>query len=213
MAIDRVMWAPDGQGEGGEATNTQPAGGSTTRTFTQEQLDAIVGERAMRAKGAAIGELLSELGFEKADDLRALVKAAKERQASEQTEAQKLQAQLADAQKRSQALETKLREQALQLAVQAAAQKVGIVDADVALALVRGSIEFDANGVPQGVEAAVTELARQKPYLRVGASGGSNPTNPARGGQTLTREAITKMTPDEINRNWDAVQAALEKGA
>ena len=207
--LGRTMWATD-EGEGGAVT-PQPAGGQS-RTFTQEQLDAIVGERAMRAKGAAIGELLSELGFEKADDLRALVKAAKERQASEQTEAQKLQAQLADAQKRSQALETKLREQALQLAVQAAAQKVGIVDADVALALVRDGIEFDANGMPQGVEAAVTELARQKPYLRVGASGGSNPTNPARGGQTLTREAIAKMTPEEINRNWDAVQAALEKG-
>jgi hypothetical protein len=210
MEIDKVMWAPDGQSEGGEATNTPPAGVST-RTFTQEQLDAIVGERAMRAKGAAIGELLSELGFEKADDLRALVKAAKERQASEQTEAQKLQAQLADAQKRSQTLETKLREQALQIAVQAAAQKVGIVDAEVALALVRDGIEFDANGMPQGVEAAVTELARQKPYLRVGASGGSNPTNPARGGQTLTREAIAKMTPEQINENWEAVQAALAK--
>jgi len=31
----------------------------------------------------------------------------------------------------------------------------------------------------------------------------------AGGTQRLTREAIEKMTPDEINRNWEAVSAAL----
>jgi len=203
------MWATD-EGEGGAVT-PQPAGGQS-RTFTQEQLDAIVGERATRAKGAAISELLGELGFEKADDLKALVKAAKERQASEQTEAQKLQAQLEAAQKREGTLTAQLREQALQMAVQAAAQKVGIVDAEVALALVRGQITFDDKGAPVEVEKAVSALAQAKPYLRAQGSG-SNPTNPGRqSGATLTREAIERMSPDEINRNWDAVRAALEKG-
>jgi len=206
--LDKTMWATD-EGEGGAVT-PQPAGGQS-RTFTQEQLDAIVGERATRAKSAAINDLLSELGFEKADDLKALVKAAKERQASEQTEAQKLQAQLEAAQKREGTLAAQLREQALQMAVQAAAQKVGIVDAEVALALVRGQITFDDKGAPVEVEKAVSALAQAKPYLRAQGSGGSA-TNPARGGQVLTREAIAKMTPEEINRNWPAVQAALEKG-
>ena len=206
--LDRTMWATD-EGEGGAVT-PQLAGGQS-RTFTQEQLDAIVGERATRAKGAAISELLGELGLEKADDLKALVKATKERQASEQTETQKLAAQLAEAQKRETTLAAKLREQALALQVQAAAQKVGIVDAEVALALVRSGIEFNDDGVPQGVEAALTALAQAKPFLKA-QSGGGSPTNPPRAGATLTKEAISKMTPDQINANWPAVQAALEKG-
>lgn len=206
--LDRTMWATDEGDSGGTAA--PPAGGQG-RTFTQEQLDMIVGERATRAKGAAISELLGELGLEKADDLKALVKAARAKADSEQTEAQRLTAQLAEAQKREATTAARLREQALQLAVQAAAQKVGIVDAEVALALVRNGIEFDGDGVPQGVEAALTALAQAKPFLKAQASGGS-PTNPPRAGATLTKEAISKMTPDQINANWPAVQAALEKG-
>ena len=205
--LGRTMWATD-EGEGGAVTPS-PAGGQS-RTFTQEQLDAIVGERATRAKGAAISELLGELGLEKADDLKALVKAARERQASEQTEAQRMQAQLAEYQKKEQSWAAEKRAQALQIAVQAAAQKAGIVDAEVALALIRGQIEFDAEGAPQGVEAALTELVKSKPYLRAGAGNSANPTNPGRqGGSKLTREQIARMTPEQINANWSAVQAAL----
>lgn len=212
--LGRTMWAPEGQGESG-GSSTPPAGGSGgegERTFTQAQLDAIVGERATRAKGAAISELLGELGLEKADDLKALVKAAKAKQASEQTEAQRLQAQLAEAQKREATTTARLRELALINAVQAAAQKVGIVDAEVALALIQGAIQFDGDGNPQGVEAALTELVKAKPFLKAQSAGSGSPTNPPRGGAMLTKEAISKMTPEQINANWPAVQAALEKG-
>lgn len=41
-----------------------------------------------------------------------------------------------------------------------------------------------------------------------GVSIGGTP-NPA--GKNLTPEAIKNMTPDEINRNWDSVQAALKR--
>lgn len=212
--LARLLWTPDDQGNSG-GTTTPPAGGQGGRTFTQAELDTIVGERATRAKGAAISELLGELGFEKADDLKALVKAAKDRQASEQTEAQKLAAQLAEAQKRETALGAQLRGQALQIAVQSAAQKLGIVDSEVALALVSGKIEFDQAGAPQGVEAALAELIKNKPYLKGQPTQSSgSPMNPpkAGGGAPLTRDAIAAMTPEQINANWDAVKAALEKG-
>lgn len=205
--LDRTMWATDEGDSGGTAA--LPAGGQG-RTFTQEQLDMIVGERATRAKGAALTELLTELGFEKADDLKALVKTAKAKRDSDLTELQKAQAQIAAHEKEKLTWAAEKREQALQIAVQGAAVKVGIVDAEVALALVRGSIQFDGD-VPQGVEAALTALAQAKPFLKAQASGGS-PTNPPRAGATLTKEAISKMTPDQINANWPAVQAALEKG-
>ncbi len=183
--LDKTMWAPNDQGNGGD-DSTPTAGGAgdgnpeETRTFTQEELNAIVGERATRAKNAAISDLLGELGLEKADDLKALVKEAKDKQASEQTETQRLQAKIDEYQQKEAAWEQQRREQALQIAVQAATQKVGIVDAEVALALVREQIEFDDKGQPQGVEAALTALAKSKPYLRAGDASSANPTNPGR---------------------------------
>lgn len=204
--LDRTMWATD-EGEGGAVT-PQPAGGQS-RTFTQEQLDAIVGERATRAKGAAISELLGELGFEKADDLKALVQSAREQADKQKSETQKLQEKLADYQKREQQWALEKRDTMLQIAVQAASAKLGIVDAEVALALIRGTIEFDNDGKPQGVEAALNKLLADKPYLKAGTS--TSPTNPPRQGATLTKADIEKMTPEQINENWEAVQAALAK--
>jgi hypothetical protein len=200
------MWATD-EGEGGAVT-PQPAGGQS-RTFTQEQLDAIVGERATRAKSAAISELLGELGFEKADDLKALVQSAREQADKQKSETQKLQEKLADYQKREQQWALEKRDTMLQIAVQAASAKLGIVDAEVALALIRGTIEFDNDGKPQGVEAALSKLLADKPYLKAGTS--TSPTNPPRQGATLTKADIEKMTPEQINENWEAVQAALAK--
>ncbi|HPD40004.1 MAG TPA: hypothetical protein PLD43_00415 [Anaerolineae bacterium] len=169
-------------------------------------------ERLNRTKRTAIQELLTELGLEKVTDLKAALQKQRDAEAAAQTETQRLQAQLSEYQRREQTWETQRREQALQIAVQAAAQKVGIVDAEVAMALVRGKIEFDQNGAPQGVEAALTDLAQQKPYLK-GAMTSGSPTNPPRGSAAvLTREAIARMSPEEINANWDAVKAAMEKG-
>ena len=86
----------------------------------------------------------------------------------------------------------------MQLAVQAASAKLGIVDAEVALALIRGSIEFDDKDQPQGVEAALTELLNQKPYLKAQpAPTGVSPTNPPRNHSSVD----------------DAFTAALYKGA
>jgi hypothetical protein len=209
MAIGRIKWATD-ESEGGAQLNAQPASGSE-RKFTQEELDAIVGDRAKRAKGAAQSELLSELGFEKVDDLKAMVKAAKDAAAAQQTEGEKLKASLADYQKREAQWAAEKRAQALQIAVQAAAQKLGIVDAEVALALIGSGIEYDEKGVPQGVEAKLAELVKAKPFLK--AQPNTSPTNPPRGGASaLSLDAIKNMTVEEINANWDQVQAALAKG-
>jgi len=168
-------------------------------------------ERLNRTKRTAIQELLTELGLEKVTDLKAALQKQRDAEAAAQTETQRLQAQLSEYQRREQTWETQRREQALQIAVQAAAQKVGIVDAEVAMALVRGQITFDDKGAPQGVETALMELVKAKPFLKAQAGGGS-PTNPPRGGAMLTREAIAAMTPEQINANWDAVKAAMEKG-
>lgn len=212
---NRIFWMPD-TGSGGTA---EVADGNATGPTSGEGepgeirlTSAQLTERLNRTKRTAIQELLTELGLEKVTDLKAALQKQRDAEAAAQTETQRLQAQLSEYQRREQTWETQRREQALQIAVQAAAQKVGIVDAEVAMALVRGKIEFDQNGAPQGVEAALTDLAKQKPYLK-GAMTSGSPTNPPRGSAAvLTREAIARMSPEEINANWDAVRTALEKG-
>ena len=82
MAIDRVMWAPDGQGEGGKRQIPNPRG-LDARTFTRTARRHCWRRAGPRARQSAScwASLVSKA------DLRALVKAAKERQAVEQTEA------------------------------------------------------------------------------------------------------------------------------
>lgn len=70
-------------------------GAASEPTFTQAEIDKIVGKRAVEAKQAAITELLKELGFEKPDELKSLVSEAKKRKETEMSEADKLRDALA----------------------------------------------------------------------------------------------------------------------
>ena len=40
--------------------------------------------------------------------------------------------------------------------------------------------------------------------------GGRDPKSPTEPNQPLTKEAIEKMSPEEINANWDQIQAFLK---
>lgn len=200
----RAFWAPDDGGDGGGAPTQNPGnddgdgaggdGGSGTIQLTSQQL----AERLERQSRTAISKLLSDLGVEKVEDLKTTLQKAREREQAEMTEVQRLQAQLAEYQQKEQQWAQEKRAQALQIAVHAAATKLGIVDPDVALALVQSSIEYDDAGTPQGVEAALTELLKEKPYLKAQpAPTRSSPTNPPRNHSSVD----------------DAFTAALYKGA
>lgn len=212
----RILWAPDDGGDGGGDPTQNPGnddgdgaggdGGSSTIQLTSQQL----AERLERQSRTAIGKLLSDLGVEKVDDLKTTLQKAREREQAEMTEAQRLQAQLAEYQQKEQQWALEKRDTALQIAVQAASAKLGIVDAEVALALIRGTIEFDNDGKPQGVEAALNKLLADKPYLKAGTS--TSPTNPPRQGATLTKADIEKMTPAQVNANWEEISKALAEG-
>ncbi len=116
------------------------------------------------------------------------------------------------AEERARLLETRLH-------AERAARRLGLVDEDAAFRLLDVErIEFDEAGHPANIEALMKELAERRPWLcavRDGAgaaSSGASPTNPSRDGfRTLTRDAIRRMSPDEINANWDAVEAALRE--
>lgn len=66
-----------------------PAPPAEDKKFTQADVDRVAGETRKQAKQAAVNDLLKELGFEKADDLKTLVKTAKDQAEAQKTEAQK----------------------------------------------------------------------------------------------------------------------------
>lgn len=74
----------------------QPAQQPTAEPkFTQDELNAHIGNARKEAKAKVEADLLKELGYESADEMRKAVKAAKEREDAEKTEAQKLQDRIA----------------------------------------------------------------------------------------------------------------------
>lgn len=115
----------DNQGEDGDIdpeptpeTETQPEKsgqqGSGDTTFTQADIDRIAGERAKRAGESAVNKLLTDLGVEKADDLKALIDAHRAREEEEKSDLEKAQAKIEEAERRAQ--EATERAQALEQA-------------------------------------------------------------------------------------------------
>src|SRR3990167_691925 len=100
--LKRRAWYADEPVEEIPAPETPPAksGETAGKTFTQEQLDKLLGERAARAREAAIADLVKELGFDSADTLKAKAKAAAEAEAAQQTELEKAQKRIADLEKK-----------------------------------------------------------------------------------------------------------------
>jgi len=180
----RILYGPDmgsgGADESGDvAGDTTPTAGDESRTFTQDEVNQFVAERAKRARSAAVGDLLKELGYERVEDLRAAIRAQREAEDAGRSELEKAQARIAALEAERTDWAQRQRAQALQIAVQREAARLGVVDAEVALALVAPGIEYDDQGVPQGVDAALQALLEAKPYLRATVAPTSSPTNPA----------------------------------
>ena len=102
-------------------------------------------------------------------------------------------------------------------AVRTALRNGGVERSDFQDLIINSMNLDDVNMTDDGIENADTfiESTRTKYPSCFGTvqEGGTPPiTPPSGGGKTLTRAQIEKMTPDEINANWDAVQQALAKG-
>lgn len=199
-----IRWSAEGDGgaplsgDNSQKPGTTDGDGAGGDSGEIKLTSAQLAERLERQSRTAVAKLLSDLGVEKVDDLKTTLQKAREREQAEMTEAQRLQAQLAEYQQKEQQWAQEKRAQALQIAVQGAATKLGIVDPDVALALIQSSIEYDDAGQPKDVEKALNELLTQKPYLKAQpAPTGVSPTNPPRNHSSVD----------------DAFTAALYKGA
>lgn len=162
------------------------------KTFTQEEIDKIIADRLKRER-------------EKYKDYEELKKNAAEYQKwkeSQMTEAEKLQAKLAE-------YEKTLADKELELAaIKTDALKQKIL-ADMGLPLnVAGRI---FGTTEEEIKKDAEEL---KALLNIQAKTIGSGTNPAGGSSVpaFTREQIKRMTPDEINANWDAISKLMAEG-
>lgn len=153
--------AGDAQGAA-QAPTTQPQGG-----------DAQQAQGASADKGPDVAELqrhIDKLERENAD-YRAKVRNA----AQDGEKAKSLEERLAAIERENGELKSRERENRVADAIKAAAAKAGYRNPDVAVGLVRSSIELDEDGTPRHVERAVNDLLAREPYL-------GKPTTPDAGG-------------------------------
>lgn len=187
-------------------TGETPATTTTSSDDTQRQLDELrAALKKANAEAASHRHKANEL-----DRLKAETEAAK------LSETEKLQKKLAELQSQHDNVTRQSQERIINYEVRLQAATMGIVDPDAAAKLLDWSaIEYNDDGSPTNIDDLLKKLAKAKPYL-VGkpaapTSGGA--TNPPRSQSSapppLSREAISRMTPDEYNARRAEVQAWL----
>lgn len=182
---------PEGQEPTGNTTGQAGTGGQEPKVFDEAYVKQLRAENAQWRK--------------EAQEAKAKVTTFEQERMSE---AERLQAQTKAAQEAAAAASQRLQQALADAAISRVAAKEG-VDPELLAKLV--TVEFDADGQPQGLEASVAAVLNKYPQLKPAAPV-PGATNPGRGPRKLTRADIEKMTPAEINARWDDVQQALQGG-
>ena len=200
------------EGTGGGQNNPNPGGEQggggqqQPQTFTQDQVNVMMGQIRKEARERVQKELVDKYG-----DLEALKSQAESWAKAEEaskSEAQKaadaaaaerakLEKKLADAEAAQQALNDRLVEQVLRSAVMREAQAMS-VDPDVAWAMIdRAGLSLDEAGDAAGVKTALEALKKAKPHL-FGATVPGSPSNRAAGGTGGSMEEAAKKVREEL---------------
>lgn len=198
MLITRRNWIlrdPDGKGGDPPPEKKDGNGAGEEKKFTQADVDRIAGETRQKGREAGVGDLLKELGFEKTDELKAIIKAHTDKENAEKSELQKTTEQLGKHQTRIGELESTLSDregELAQLRLQVAIggevrkQKLNFVSAQAeedAFDHLAREVETDEAGKPKNLDAALKQLAKDRPYLFGQPVQGSHGTPPPRGGR------------------------------
>ncbi len=187
---------PENAGNSGDSA-------SQGKAYSQDELNRMFADRVNQAERS----LLKKLGFEKVEDAESILRKAREHEESEKSELQKAQEKAQQLEKERESWQSKQKETAAQYDVALKAAKLGIVDPDAAWKLLdRSELQYDANDKPSNTELLLQGLLKEKPYL---AGGGSSAMNPSKA-RKFTKAEIERMTPAEINKNWDAIKDFLE---
>lgn len=205
--VPAAWYAPDAGGADGE---TPPADGGNgadkPRTFTQAEVDAIMGKTRKEARDATQGSLLKEFGVESLDAIKASLEEAKKLKEAQMTEVDKQKAALEKAQAEKQETETRMQtalQQANERLMRAAVMlEAGKADykvnpaalSDVWLFVDKTKLELTEDGEVKGLADAVKAVLAAKPYLQQnGPVKGVPPTPPANGTDELTDEQKRKQ--------------------
>lgn len=181
---------------GQDNNNAQPADNTQqqSKVFTQEDIDRIINERLKRER-------------EKYKDYEELKKAAEELQKikeSQMTEQEKLQAKLKEYEQLLQQKELEAKKTAIE------SMKIKVLtELGMPVNLTSRIFGETEDEIRQDAEELKKLLGLQA-NTKVGT-----PTNPAggnKGTRTFTKEEIARMSPEEINKNWDTIQEALKQG-
>lgn len=179
-------------GDGGQG-NQGNQGNQPEKTFTQAELDAIIADRLKRER-------------EKYKDYAELKKMAEEYQKlkeAQMSETEKLQAKLAEYERQLLEKEREAAEARLE------SLKLRILD-EMGLPKAWASRIFGTTEEEIRQDAEELKKLLGTPGKPVG--GGTNPVNTGNQSQVFTREQLKKMTPEEINANWDAIMKQLASG-
>jgi predicted nuclease with TOPRIM domain len=168
MEETKVQETTEGGQEPQNQQQTAAAGAQPGQEPAAEQFDAEY-VRKLRAEAADYRKRLRELE-----------QTVKQHEEAKLSESERLQKRLAELEREQAAYQRERQERTLKYETMLAASKLGIVDPEAAYKLLDLTrIEFDEDGTPRNIEAALKELLKAKPYLAATATAGS-PTNPAR---------------------------------
>ena len=139
------------------ATQPEPEGEGQQRTFTQEEMNRIQAQtrKEVRNQFADYSQLKDRAA--KADELE-------QAQLSEQ---QKLEARATEAERKAASAGDQISAAMIASEVKVRAAQLGIIDPDAALLLVnRANVRYSEEDGVTGVDAALTQLLEDKPYLK-----------------------------------------------
>lgn len=139
---------PDTGGDKGKNKDGGDAGDKGGRTFTQDELDAIVRDRVRRERK----------GWEQ--------KIKEEKEKAAMSEAERLKAEKEEAEKNATAAIERANQRLIRSEVIAQAAKLNIVDPDAAYALMnKEDVKVEDDDTVTGVKKSLEALIKAKPYL------------------------------------------------
>ena len=164
------------QNDGSNAPDGGQQSDKPSSGFTQEDVDRIIKNRLSREREKVERNLLSQLGVENVDDLKAKLETLKATEQERLTEKQRLEQakeelsqQLAEAQAQIARLTSQLRQVQLERLVESQAYGLGFADPGDAVRLLDAStlVGEDDDALPgqEDVKKALEQLAERKKYL------------------------------------------------
>ena len=168
------MTTPTTQATGnGQDTQTNTGSQTTPKTFTQEEVNALMGRTRQEERGK----------FADYETLKEKAAAADAAAAAQLSKEERLAQEKADFKARLTATEQRIAETAIAAEIRVKAASMGIVDPDAALALINRKAVSFSDGNVTGVDDALAALVEAKPYLKGQSGKPAAPNLNANGGK------------------------------